>query len=167
MTKLIVVVAVVALLTAGIGAGGAIMLLGGKAAPPPVAAEDATGEGGEAAAGAAVAPAEGAGEAVYVDLAPSFVVNFQDASGRSRFLKVDVNAMTRSDDVGDALNKHLPNIRNSLVMLFSKQIYEQLMTDEGKLQLRKDALAEIQTVLKKEQVVGGVEDVLFTSFVVQ
>jgi flagellar FliL protein len=41
------------------------------------------------------------------------------------------------------------------------------MTREGKEKLRHEALREIQAILKKESVAPGIEDLLFTSFVVQ
>jgi flagellar protein FliL len=60
----------------------------------------------------------------------------------------------------------MPLIRNNLLLLMSNRDYQSLMSREGKDKLRQEALAEIRAVQKKQ---GGadIEDLLFTSFVVQ
>lgn len=148
--KKIIIIAVVALLA--IGGGAAFMLAGGEQA---VAAD------GEAAAEVEKA------EAIYIPLDPAFVVNFQDKNNRTKFLKAELNVVTHEEDVPDAIAKHMPAIRNNLILLFSRQLYEELMPHEGKETLRAEALAEVQSVLKAQTGSDGVEDLFFTSFVMQ
>ncbi len=155
--KLIIIVAVVSMLTAGISAGVAVVLLGGGSGD----------EVADAEAAEVVEEEEALKEAIYVNLDPAFVVNFQDTKGRTKFLKAEVNAMTRETDIGDALLKHMPVIRNSLVLLFSRQVYEDLVSHDGKERLRSEALSEVQSVIERETGTEGVEDLLFTSFVMQ
>jgi flagellar FliL protein len=66
----------------------------------------------------------------------------------------------------DSAQKNIPLIRNNLLLLMSNRNYQSLMSREGKEKLRQEALAEVRAVQKKE---GGsdIDDVLFTSFVVQ
>jgi flagellar FliL protein len=66
----------------------------------------------------------------------------------------------------ESVTRNRPLIRNNLLLLMSNRPYQTLMSREGKEKLRADALAEIRAVQKKQ---GGadVEDLLFTSFVVQ
>jgi flagellar FliL protein len=66
----------------------------------------------------------------------------------------------------DSVQKNIPLIRNNLLLLMSNRDYQSLMSREGKEKLRQEALVEIRAVQKKQ---GGddIEDVLFTSFVVQ
>lgn len=104
--------------------------------------------------------------AVYYPMQPVFVVNFE-SQGRQRFLQAELNLMLRDKDVVPALELHMPAIRNSLVMLFSGQIYEDLQTAEGKELLRQQALLSVQEVLQQEIGKPGVEQVLFTNFVMQ
>ena len=61
----------------------------------------------------------------------------------------------------------MPVIRNNLVMLFSSQTYKALMTVQGKEKLREQALREIQKVMEKETGEKVVDNVYFTSFVMQ
>lgn len=102
----------------------------------------------------------------YVALDPPFVVNFDNPTV-ARFLQVKVQVMTRDPEVVKAIEEHMPAIRNSLVMLFSGQKYEEVATREGKERLRKQTLAEIQKVLEARIGKPGVEDVYFTAFVMQ
>jgi flagellar FliL protein len=103
---------------------------------------------------------------IYHTLHPNFVVNFQSPK-RERYLQVSVEIMTRSEEVVDAVKKHMPVIRNSLVMLFGSQDAQELRSREGKETLRQDVLGEIQKVLEERIGESGVEEAYFTSFVMQ
>jgi flagellar FliL protein len=108
-------------------------------------------------------------KAFYFPFAPAFVVNFQskDKEARSRFLKVELEGVAADEKVGEEVKTHMPMIRNKLLMLFSKQFYEDLLTAEGKEKLRLEALTEIQSAMKKATGKKKVKDVYFTSFVMQ
>ena len=105
--------------------------------------------------------------AIYHAFDPSFVVNFKD-KGRTRYLQITVQVMTRDPEIVPSLDTHMPLIRNNLLLLFSNQEAEKLYSAEGKEDLRKAALLETQRILeeqtgKKE----AVEALYFTSFVTQ
>lgn len=104
--------------------------------------------------------------AIYHSLQPAFVVNYV-VNGRQRFLQTDISLLIRDTAVGNALDLHAPAIRNSLVLLLSAQDYEALQTAEGKQLLRDDALKAVQELLQQEIGKPGVEQLLFTSFVMQ
>ena len=103
----------------------------------------------------------------YYKFDPAFVVNF-GGEGNSRFLQVTVEAMSRDPLVVEAIKGNEPAIRNDLVLLFSSQQYDVLMTSEGKDKLREQTLEAIRKTVASE---GGkpetVENVYFTSFVIQ
>lgn len=107
-----------------------------------------------------------AGPAIYVALDPPFVVNFAD-TGSARFLQITVEVMTRNPKVEEDVKRHMPAIRNNLVMLFSSQTTESVGTLEGKEALRDETLASIQDILETETGDPGIEAVYFTSFVMQ
>jgi flagellar FliL protein len=83
-----------------------------------------------------------------------------------RFLQISVSIMAHDQKVIDSVTKNVPQIRNNLLLLMSNRDYKTLMSRDGKEQLRHESLVEIDAVQKKA---GGadVDDVLFTSFVVQ
>ena len=102
----------------------------------------------------------------YVPLDPPFVVNFSGDTD-VRFLQVSLEAGTRDPVVVEQIKEHRPAIRNNLVFLFKAQDPVQLDTREGMEKLRQDTLAAVQEVLKAETGASGVENVYFTSFVMQ
>lgn len=106
------------------------------------------------------------GPAMYVSLDPPFVVNFAN-SGNARFLQITVEIMTRNPQVEEQVKRHMPAIRNNLVMLFSSQTTESVSSLEGKEALREETLASIQEILEAETGDPGIEAVYFTSFVMQ
>lgn len=106
------------------------------------------------------------GPALYISLDPPFVVNFAD-SGNARFLQITVEVMTRDPKVEEHVKRHMPAIRNNLVMLFSSQTTESVSSLEGKEALREETLSSIQEILETETGEPGIEAVYFTSFVMQ
>ncbi len=165
--KMILLIVAAMLVVVGGAVGATMFIMGGKADQAATAehegeegavAEEAEGEGGEAAA------------PLYVALNPAFVVNFQDKRHRTKFLKAEISVVAKSPQVQEAITAHMPAVRNGVVMLLSRQIYEELLTSEGKEKLRADALAEVQTVMQKqggEQVGKGVKDLYFSTLVMQ
>ena len=103
---------------------------------------------------------------IYHTLHPNFVVNFQNPK-RERYLQVSVEIMTRNEEVIDAVKKHMPVIRNSLVMLFGSQDAQVLRSRDGKEALRQEVLGEIQGILEERIGSPGVEEAYFSSFVMQ
>jgi len=104
--------------------------------------------------------------AIYYPLKPSILANFE-YRGRQRYLQLDITLLMRDDEVISAIETHMPMIRNGLNMLISGQLYEELQTAEGKEILRQQCLQEIQRLLQQEINNPGVEQVLFTSFILQ
>lgn len=137
---------------------GISFFLSKRAAAP--AAEGAAGEGhgehGEAAPKAAN----------YVPFDPAFVVNLGDPEA-SRFLQVQVEAMSRDPAASEAIKAQMPRIRSALLMLFGAQKIEDLGTREGKEKLQAQVLEEMQKIMKEETGKPSVDAVYFTSFVMQ
>jgi flagellar FliL protein len=111
-------------------------------------------------------PEEAKGPPKYLPLDPALVVSFEDRDA-IRFLQVTVEVMSRKDDAIEAVTAHTPVIRNNLLMMMGGKTIEDLTTREGKEQLRQDALLEVQRILTTLHGEAGIEDLYFTSFVVQ
>jgi len=105
-------------------------------------------------------------DASYVELKPAFTVNLapEDPVG---FLQISMQVLTFNDDVAEELEKHKPLIRNNLLVLFGKQSSAELRAPEGKERLQKSALETVQSVINKHGSGGEVDNVFFTSFVMQ
>jgi len=145
--KLLLIIIVAVLVLAG-GGGAAFFLLSGEPW------EEVAGEESEKE------------EAIYYELYKPFVVNF-DVNNRQRYLQARVSVMAREQEVIDAMDAHLPLIRNRLVMMFSAAKFADLQTNDGREALRQDALTALQDVLQNEIGKPGVEQVFFTGFVMQ
>jgi len=161
--KKLLIMIVVGIVLIGLSVGGTLMAIGVFSDEAP-----ATAEGGETSA-EAEAPAEEVVEsmpAIYYPLKPTIIVNF-NARGRQRFLQADVSLMVREDDVVAAIEEHGTMLQHGLLMLFGGQDYGELQTPEGKELLRQMALEEVQRMLEQEIGKPGVEQVLFTNFVMQ
>ncbi|MEM6998364.1 MAG: flagellar basal body-associated FliL family protein [Pseudomonadota bacterium] len=156
--KLIIIATAVVLLIGG-GGGAYFMMGNSEAAVDPESNTAQASVDGEDTT-------ESLGEAYYFSLDPPFVVNFSGKS-RARFLQVSIEGLTRDSTVKEDITKHLPQVRNNLVLLLSAKTYEELNSMEGKAGLRKQVLKEIQKILEAETGKEGVEDVFFTSFVMQ
>ena len=146
---LIIIIAVLVALLAGGGVAAFFMLSGGD--------DEASGE-------QAAEPQQM--PAIYFDFKPPFIVNYQ-WNGRQRFVQVSLSVMTRKGTVVDSMQQHMPLIRNNLLMVFSAQDFEMLRTPEGKEALRQQVLEELQKILNEEIGEPGVEQGLFTNFVMQ
>lgn len=151
----------------------AVKLMSPKNPDSESASED--GHSSDASDAASDAPA------IYFALKPNFTVNY-DVNGRQRFLQTEITLMFRDAAVQKILELHMPTVRNGLVMLLSRQVFEELQTTEGKEKLRSEALETIQEIITKENthtpkddkkeekaptVEPVVEQVLFTQFVMQ
>lgn len=106
-------------------------------------------------------------DAMYIPLLPPFVVNYGGA-GRLKYLKAEMTVRVHSIEGAQRVRHHMPAIRDKLVSLLSAQEELVIDTQEGKEQLRKDALTEIQQVIESEEgAESGVVDVFFDNLVVQ
>jgi flagellar protein FliL len=137
--------------------------------------------GSEGEAEAEVEEKPTATPAIYLALKPNFTVNF-DVNGRQRFLQTELTLLYRDPNLQKLLEEHMPAVRNGLVMLLSRQVFDELQTAEGKEKLRGEALTVVQDIIAKEteaasekeekkkddaKISGTVENVLFTQFVMQ
>ena len=155
--KLIIII-VAAVLVLAIGGGAAFFLLSDSSEDDAAAADSA--ETSQDVGAAATGPA------IYLKLDPAFVVDFI-VDGKQRYLQLNLTVKSRDQAQIDAIKIHMPLIRNSLVLLFSSQVFSELQSTEGKLALKDASVESINTILQQETGAAGVEDVLFTNFVMQ
>jgi len=155
--KFIIIGVVIAL-----AAGGGWYMTKGKAAS---GVEGAAGEHGEAAAGEH-GEAGGGSSAQYLTLDPPLIVNIGQNS-KARYLQVSLDVMATETAAIDAVKKHMPAIRNNLVLLLSNQQYDLLTTMEGKETLRTQILEQIKSTIAANGETAGVESVYYTGFILQ
>lgn len=104
--------------------------------------------------------------ALYFPLEPAFVVNFKD-HGRTRFLQVTMEVMTRDPQIIEDIKMHMPVIRNNMLLMLGNQKAEDLHSTEGKEKIRAALLEDLKEFLAEETGRVKVEGLYFTSFVTQ
>lgn len=165
----LVIVGALALFVALVGAQVAVPLINGFIAGSAhgTTAEDADGE--------ALADEEAVEEqeddeplapALYTALDPPFVVSFDDEGG-SRYLQLTLQAMARDEETIESVKQHSPAIRNSVLFMLSGYELDVLGTQAGKEQLRKDLLGAANEILAKNGARTPIEELYFTSIVIQ
>lgn len=150
--KLIIIIAAVVLLLL-IGVGAALFLLGGD--------EPAEGDETAEAAEPEVIP-----DPLYYQFKPKFVVSLPPGN-RARMLQVDLQVMTREQEVVDYMTRNAPMLRHHLFNLFSTQDVPALYGREGREALAKAVEAELETLMKDKLPEGDVEAVYFHELVLQ
>jgi len=114
---------------------------------------------------------DGTAEAKPVKVVPpqflaleTFTVNLQDSE---QYLQVDITLQVPDVAAVDALKLHMPRVRSRLLALLSSKHADELFTPEDKERLAGEIQAEITKPLHASSPPPVVDDVLFTSFVIQ
>jgi flagellar protein FliL len=104
-------------------------------------------------------------QASYYPLKDSFTANLADSDG---FVQAGIGVSTYYDErVLKRVETHEMAIRSAVLMTLSDQDTMTVATQEGREKLRKELKTAINGVLERKEGFGGVDDVYFTSFVVQ
>jgi flagellar FliL protein len=113
-------------------------------------------------------PSDSGGEVRYVPLQPAFVCNFGMVdNGHLMYLKTDISIRVGSREAELAARTHMPALRNSLVLLLSRQDEASVSTGLGRESIRAQALEELNGILQVEEGHSYIDDLMFTNFIVQ
>lgn len=154
--KKIIILGVLAILLIGASVGGTIFALKMLSPPPEAAPAEAEAE----------PVVEAKKPAIYYPIKPAIIVNF-DHKGRQRYAQVEVTLLIRDESVIPAVELHSPMINNALILTIGGQSYAEIQTAEGKELVRQACLQAVQKILESEIGKPGIEQVLFTNFVMQ
>lgn len=92
-----------------------------------------------------------------------FVVNLVSNPSEIRYLKVTIKLQLAKAEFTQEMTDHLPQIRDTLLILLSSKDYIALRTVEGKMELRDEILERVNRVVKGEKAKAA----YFTEFVIQ
>lgn len=108
-----------------------------------------------------------AGASEYMDIKPALITNY-GGPGPIHFIKAEITLRVgKVPETREMVAHHMPRIRHELIMLLSRQNDADLQTMEGKEKVRQEALASIQKFMQAETGKKGIDDLLFTNFVIQ
>lgn len=94
----------------------------------------------------------------------TFTVNLQ---GGDRYLQADITLQVSDPVQVDTFKLHMPRVRSRLLTLLSSKHPDELTTPEHKLRLALEIMDQLKQPLHPDGEPQQVDDVLFTSFVIQ
>lgn len=104
-------------------------------------------------------------QATYYPIENTFTSNLRDSDG---FMQLGLGVATYYDE---RVTEHIKNnempVRSAVLMTLANQDAFVVSTPEGKKQLQKELKDAINQVLVSREGFGGVDDVYFTSFIIQ
>ncbi|PTQ11543.1 flagellar basal body protein FliL [Sphingomonas oleivorans] len=103
--------------------------------------------------------------ATYYPMEQSFTSNLRDSDG---FVQIGLGVSTYYDErVIENLKRNDMPVRSAVLMTLADQDSESITTNQGKKALQAALKKSINDVLKAKEGFGGIEDVYFTSFIIQ
>ena len=144
--KFLLLIIIGVVLLAGVG-GGAYFFLFAKSTPPPE--EKKAQEPPEPEVGP------------FLQLDP-FIVNLADPTGH-RYLRAKITLEFRNDEAYQKANERIPQINDAIIMVLSSKTVEEMLSPEGKLELRLELIRKLNDLLGA----NSVKNIYFTQFVVQ
>lgn len=110
-------------------------------------------------------PDPGMYQATYFAMEQPFTSNLTDSDN---FLQVGIGVSTFYDKrvIQNIQAADMP-VRSAILQVLSQQTAESLNTSEGKAKLRHELRDAINRTLKDNEGFGGINDVFFTSFIIQ
>ena len=108
----------------------------------------------------------GGGSSPFIPLHPPIVVNIMDGT-HIRHMQVIIEVKLTDPSKSAKLDLHKGPVRHELILLLSSQDASTIAKAKGKEQLRKDALAAVQKVMKDLEGEEVIEALYFTNFIIQ
>ena len=94
----------------------------------------------------------------------TLTVNLQDGE---QYLQTDITLQVVDQAQADAIKLYMPRVRSRLLTLLSSKHGEELSTAEDKKKLAQEILTQVKLPFDPKGKPQQVDDVLFTSFVIQ
>lgn len=110
--------------------------------------------------------AKHAGPPVYVPV-DQFTVNLQPDEGGEQYLQLAITLQASSLEESEAIKTNMPKLRSRILLLLSSKHASEINTPEGKQQLSKEILDQVNQPFESEGEHQEVAEVLFTAFIIQ
>src|SRR5476649_413836 len=157
--KLIIIILAVVLLLGAAGGGAAWFFLHGKA--------DAGEEEAPTKSKGKNAKKVKAGPPEYVPVEP-FTVNLQlGDNGGDQYLQIAFTLEVGGLEEKENVKNNMAKVRSRMLLLLSSKRAMDINTPEGKVQLAKEIIIQLKEPFEDRGSSQDIEDVLFTSFIIQ
>jgi len=155
MSNKLLILLIGVLLVFMLGMGGGLFMMWNKLAELSV--QGAANAGTNPAAGAS--PEQPLGPIYSLE---TFIVNLADKGG-NRYLRVTMDFELGNAELQGEVEKRLPQIRDSILMILPSKRFEDISSVEGKTALRDEILEKLNSLLT----LGKISNIYFKEFVVQ
>lgn len=149
--KMMVIIIAAVVLLAG-GGGGAFVFMGKK---DPAAAE------AEAAHEAPVGPP------VYYAFEQPFTSNLQSGTTGYEVTQIALHVRVKDAKASEAMKTYAPEVRGAILELLSSKTGDEILSPEGKAALKDAIKKTLNGITQRYEKHDLIEDVIFTSFIVQ
>ncbi|GGY77058.1 flagellar basal body-associated protein FliL [Pseudoduganella plicata] len=154
--KLIMIIVAVLILAIG-GGGGAYFMLKGQ--------DDSAEHDDEPVKKKSKKKKKEAGPPVYVPV-EAFTVNLQPEEGE-QYLQLAFTLQVPDAEQSEGIKNNMPKVRSRILLLLSSKKASEINTPEGKQQLSKEILEQVNEPFEEHGDEQEVSEVLFTSFIIQ
>ena len=96
-----------------------------------------------------------------------FTMNFVADDGRTRYMQISFQVLTRDQMELESLQQYEPAVRNDFLFALSGKNGEELLTREGKDAFREQATEIVRQTIEKQAGKQTIEDVFVTKLVLQ
>jgi len=103
----------------------------------------------------------------YLSLGDAMVLNLTNGSRRLTFLQLKASLLIADGDAEALITPHVPAIRHQLILLLSERDAQDMKSPVKREEIRKMATARIREVVSELSGSEDVNDLLFSSFLVQ
>jgi flagellar FliL protein len=111
---------------------------------------------------------EAAASNIYYDFPEPFTINFLTQSDQKmRYLQIKVSLKSKDAALIEGAESILPMMQDALRTLFSNQTYDSISSVNGREQLQAQSLDTLKTLLSDEIGNDALDNVYFTSFIMQ
>lgn len=104
----------------------------------------------------------------YVSLGEKpMILNLFNDQGRLSFLQLKADVLVADDDAREAVEAHIPAIRHQLILSLSEQDAAAMKSPVQREEIRQKLTDEVSNMIKALADNSNVEEVLFSTFLVQ
>ncbi len=103
----------------------------------------------------------------YVSLGAPMVLNLSTTGSRLTFLQVKADILVEDEDAKEIVELHVPAIRHKLIVILSEKDAKDMKSPAKREQVRQQATTEIKDMIAELAKTEGIQEVLFSNFLVQ
>jgi flagellar FliL protein len=103
----------------------------------------------------------------YVSLGKPMVLNLSTDSRRLTFLQLAADVLVKDDEAKAVVEAHIPAIRHKLVLMLSEQPVLDMKSASKREEVRKQVTVAVREMINEMADNNDVEEVLFSTFLVQ